>query len=85
MPQFQQGHALLIGVADYEDAQLRLAGPITLSDATGVANALKDASVAAYPESQVHLLPGAGKREREPRQSGRWSNLQQRSQPQIRS
>jgi len=60
MPLFQQGHALSIGVVDYHDPGLRLPRPITLDDARGVTDALKDAAVAAYPSNQVHLLPDAG-------------------------
>jgi len=62
MPHFQHGHALSIGVADYQEPRLRLPRPITVADATGVADALKDPSVAAYPDAQVHLLPDSGRR-----------------------
>lgn len=62
MPLFQQGHALLIGVSEYRDARLRLSGPITFADAQGVANALKDGAIAAYPPGQVSLLPDQGRR-----------------------
>jgi len=62
MPQFQQGHALLIGVADYRDPGLKLPKPITVADAQGVADALMNPAVAAYPPDQVYLLPNAGRR-----------------------
>ena len=58
---FQQGHALTIGVADYQDSALKLKKLITLADAKGVADALKDPAVAAYPPEQVHLVPGEGR------------------------
>ncbi len=48
MTQFTNGHALLIGVG----ADL----PITVEDATGVADFLKNPAYCAYPSSQVVLL-----------------------------
>ena len=62
MPQFQQGHALVIAVSDYKDPGLKLAKPITVADAEGVADALKDPAVAAYPSGQVYLIPKDGGR-----------------------
>ena len=48
MSEFQQGHALVIGVgADLEN---------TVVDAKGVAEILRDPERCAYPTSQVHLL-----------------------------
>jgi Caspase domain len=62
MPLFKQGHALVIGVADYQDPGLRLKAPITVADARGVADALENPAVAAYPHRQVQLIPDAGRR-----------------------
>jgi hypothetical protein len=62
MPVFQQGRALLIAVSDYQDPGLKLKKPITLADAQGVALALQDPAVAAYPAGQVRLIPEEGKR-----------------------
>src|SRR4051794_1925538 len=62
MPFFQQGHALVIGVADYQDPGLRLPKPMTVADAKGIADALKDPSVGAYPPDQVRLIPDQGRR-----------------------
>jgi uncharacterized caspase-like protein len=56
MSRFQHGHALVIGVADYQDPGLKLRVPITLADARGVADALRNPKVAAYPDGQVKLL-----------------------------
>ncbi|MEH2119157.1 caspase family protein [Nostoc sp.] len=47
---FKQGYALIIGVG----ADL----PITIDDATAIANLLCDSSRCAYPTEQVHLLTG---------------------------
>lgn len=54
---FTSGHALLIGVGTYQDS--RWNAPITVADATGVADALRDPAVSAYPEGQVALLTDA--------------------------
>jgi uncharacterized caspase-like protein len=54
MALFQQGHALSIGVGTYQDAAWN--APITVSDATGFAEALKDPAVGGYPAAQVELL-----------------------------
>jgi Caspase domain len=62
MPQFEQGHVLAIGVADYQDPDLKLSKPLTVADAKGVADALKDPGVAAYPPGQVQLIPEGGTR-----------------------
>lgn len=51
MSQFTQGHALLVGVG----ADL----PVTVNDATGVADILKDPERCAYPQAQVTLLTEA--------------------------
>lgn len=48
MSQFSQGHALLIGVG----ADL----PVTIKDATGIADILQDPERCAYPQNQVTLL-----------------------------
>lgn len=48
MTQFEHGHALLIGVG----ADL----PITVNDATGLADFLKNPAYCAYPPQQVKLL-----------------------------
>ncbi len=58
---FSKG-GLVIGVSDYEDPGLKLAKPITLADAKGVAEALHDPTVAAYPAGQVRLIPEQGTR-----------------------
>jgi hypothetical protein len=57
MPTFTSGHALLIGVGAYQDS--RWNAPITVADATGVADALRDPTVSAYPDGQVTLLTDA--------------------------
>jgi hypothetical protein len=62
MPRFQEGHALTIGVADYRDKALELPRPITVADARGVADALRDPAVAAYPPEQVGVLPDGATR-----------------------
>lgn len=54
---FTQGHALVIGVGDYQDPEWR--APITVADAQGVADALKDPLVSAYPPDQVTMLCNA--------------------------
>lgn len=62
---FNNGHALVIGVGDYAETRLQtpktgLNGEaITVSDAAGVANALKNPKVCAYPPEQVTFLPDA--------------------------
>src|SRR4051812_28348323 len=56
MPLFEQGHALLIGVANYQDAGLRMPVPVALADAEGVSKCLRDQSICAYPDGQVKLL-----------------------------
>lgn len=57
MPTFTSGHALLIGVGTYQDS--RWNAPITVADAAGVADALRDPLVSAYPDGQVSLLTDA--------------------------
>lgn len=54
MSLFTQGHALVIGVGAYQDPEWR--APITVRDAEGVAEALKDPAIGAYPPDQVTLL-----------------------------
>lgn len=54
MPSFIQGHALVIGVGEYQDPDWR--APTTVADAQGVADALKDPQVSAYPPTQVEFL-----------------------------
>lgn len=62
---FNNGHALVIGVGAYTETRLQtpktgLNGEaITVSDAAGVANALKNPKVCAYPPEQVTFLPDA--------------------------
>ncbi|HYO49220.1 MAG TPA: caspase family protein [Chloroflexia bacterium] len=52
---FEQGHALLVGVGDYKEA--RLNAPITARDAQALADALKEPSVGYLP-GQVTTLTG---------------------------
>lgn len=62
---FSNGHALVIGVGDYDETRLQTpktganGEAITVSDAIGVAAALKNPQVCAYPEQQVTFLPDA--------------------------
>jgi hypothetical protein len=51
MSEFAQGHALVIGVGDYQDARWR--APITVKDAEGMVDALTAPSVSGYPDRQV--------------------------------
>jgi len=60
---FARGHALVIGVADYLDPNLRIpltitGVPITVADAQAVAAALKDPTICAYRPDQVRDLTG---------------------------
>jgi hypothetical protein len=55
MARFQHGQALLIGIGDYQDEGLKLPALITAADARGLADALRDPKVGAYPDSQVRL------------------------------
>jgi hypothetical protein len=48
---FTQGHALILGTGD-DDI------PATATDATGIANILKDPARCAYPEAQVRVVTG---------------------------
>ena len=57
MTQFTHGHALLIGVGTYQNP--RWNAPITVADAQGVADALRDPQIGAYPPDQVTLLHDA--------------------------
>ena len=54
MALFEQGHAISIGVGAYREPALR--APITVADARGVADALADPAVGAYPAAKVMLL-----------------------------
>lgn len=60
---FSNGHALVIGVGNYAEHRLQDPLPtangeaITVLDARGVAAALADPNVCAYPASQVTFLP----------------------------
>ncbi|NJM05970.1 caspase family protein [Candidatus Gracilibacteria bacterium] len=54
MPEFKQGHALVIGVGSYNDSQWNV--PIALRDAEVTAATLRDPAFAAYPPGQVRLL-----------------------------
>jgi Ternary complex associated domain 2/Caspase domain len=60
---FSNGHALVIGVGNYIEHGLQDPLPlingvaITVSDAQGVADALKNPAVCAYPAGQVTFLP----------------------------
>lgn len=56
---FSYGHALLIGIADYADPRLRVAGGTTASDARALGALLRDPQAAAYPERQVRVLTDA--------------------------
>ena len=62
MPLFQHGHALTIGVADYQDSALALTKAITVADAQGVAHALQDPTIGAYPPGQMEAVPADGAR-----------------------
>jgi uncharacterized caspase-like protein len=55
---FSTGHALLIGVGDYQYAS-GLNVPMTTADAQGVADALRDPQLCGYPDAQVMLLSDA--------------------------
>jgi hypothetical protein len=57
MPEFTQGHALVIGVGSYADPQWNV--PIAGRDAEVTAATLRDAHFAAYPPGQVQLLRDA--------------------------
>lgn len=57
MRTFRQGHALVVGIGEYQDAHW--SAPIARSEAQAVAEALRDPGVAAYPPEQVHTLLGA--------------------------
>lgn len=52
---FTHGHALLIGVGSYQFAP-QLDVPITVADATALAEVLRDPGFCGYPPSQVTLL-----------------------------
>lgn len=54
---FSYGHALLIGVGDYQQGAADV--PTTAADAEAVAALLQDPAVAAYPAAQVQRLSGA--------------------------
>ena len=51
---FDLGHALVVGVGNYKDSSWNALE--TAADAVGVAGALRDPAVAAYPDDQVRLL-----------------------------
>ncbi|NJM07342.1 caspase family protein [Candidatus Gracilibacteria bacterium] len=53
---FSFGHALLIGVAAYQDSGLRVADGTTANDARELARLLRDQQRAAYPATQVTEL-----------------------------
>ena len=56
---FKQAYALLVGVGSYKhEAQLNI--PISVADAQGVANVLRDPQYCGYPAEQVTLLHDAG-------------------------
>ncbi len=57
--QYSDGHALLIGIAEYADPRLRVAGGTTASDARALGALLRDPQRAAYPERQVRVLTDA--------------------------
>jgi hypothetical protein len=54
LPSFTLGHALLIGVGTYQNSAW--SAPITVADAQGLADALSDPTVSAYPPDQVTLV-----------------------------
>lgn len=56
---FNQGHALLIGVASHAHAPAADM-PIMLADAEAIASALRDEGLCGYPRDQVHVLTGNG-------------------------
>jgi hypothetical protein len=49
-----RGHALIVGVGEYQNPHWN--APITINDARGVADALTDPTVGCYPLDQVTLL-----------------------------
>jgi uncharacterized caspase-like protein len=55
---FNQAHALLIGIGSYKH-EPRLNIPISVTDAQGVANVLRDPQCCGYPAEQVTLLHDA--------------------------
>jgi len=56
---FNYGHALIVGVADYADQRLKVAGGTTANDARALAALLRDPQLAAYPRKQVRILVDA--------------------------
>lgn len=54
MPHFEEGRALLIGVGDYEKADLEKV-MLTANEADAVGKALQDASIAGYPPERVRI------------------------------
>lgn len=56
---FSYGHALLVGVADYADPRLKVAGGTTANDARALGTLLRDPQLAAYPTNQVRVLVDA--------------------------
>lgn len=57
MSQFIQGHALLIGVDRYQDAQLRDVSVVG-ADVQMIAETLRNPQICGYPEDQVQVLTG---------------------------
>lgn len=53
---FEQGHALVVGVGEYEDAEWN--APVTRHEAQAVVAALQDPYTAAYRPENVHCLYG---------------------------
>lgn len=53
---FTYGHALIIGVADYADDRLQVAGGTTANDARALGALLRDPHLAGYPPAQVREL-----------------------------
>lgn len=51
---FAHGHALVIGIGDYQEPELITAVPA--AEASAVAQALRDPEICAYPDSQVRLI-----------------------------
>jgi hypothetical protein len=63
MSTFDGGRALIVGVAGYLDARLRISSNITIHEAEEVASSLKDEEIGAYAPSRVTLLKDPTKKE----------------------
>ncbi len=56
MPQFDGGCAFIVGVAGYKHSALVLEAPVTVNEAVGLAQTLRDGTLCAYPSDHVKLL-----------------------------